>query len=111
MPIATCFIKDKKITNQQWDALAGKWAHEIGVDLKDICLTVITDYKQSGQSYDALVQLSLPTLWSKEEVKKIQLVLLKLLTDLLNAPPGKIFILTSVIQSEHVVENGEIVKW
>ena len=111
MPIATCYVKDKTITNRQWDALTSEWAAQIGVDVKDICLTIVTNYQQSGEQYDALVHLNLPSLWSKEEVKNIQLKLLTLLKELLKVPGKKIFILTSIIQSEHVVEDGKIVKW
>lgn len=111
MPIATCFIKNNKISKQQWDTLSAEWAQRIGVDVKDICLTMVTGFIQSGQTYEALVQLSLPSLWAKEDIKTIQMELLSLLSELLKVSSDQIFILTTIIQSGHVVENGKVVKW
>ena len=111
MPIANCFIKEKKIARQNIQDLAEKWASEVKVDVKDICLTFIPDCIQAGQQYKVLVNLYLPSLWSKDQVKHIQKSLLGILCGFFNVDASKVFIMTSNIQSGHVVENGEIVKW
>jgi DNA-binding Xre family transcriptional regulator len=91
--------------------MVNEWAEIIGVSEQDICINIINDYQQLGQKYSVLINLYLPSLWNKGEVKKIQLGLLKVITKYLNINVSDIFILTSKIESENVVEKGEIIKW
>lgn len=111
MPIAHCFIKEKEIVSSKIEDMAIEWANTIGVETKDVCLNLITDFYQFGQKYTILVNLYLPTVWSEDERKKIQIGLLQVLAKHLQVTPEKIFIMTSLIQSGHVVENGEILYW
>lgn len=111
MPIANCFIKNKQIKPEDLQELIIKWSEEIQVDVKDICFTVVTDFLQAGQQYEILVNLYLPSLWSENDVTTIQKGLMRVLTTFFKLKPSEIFILTSIIQSGHVVENGEIVEW
>ena|SRR5690554_971742 len=111
MPIANCFIKDKKVTQQEFQQLAEKWASEVKVDVKDICLTFIPNGIQAGQQYNALVNLYLPSLWNDDQIKHIQKSLLRILCEFLKVESSEVFIMTFIIQSGHVVENGEIMEW
>ena len=111
MPIANCFIKDTPVDQLELQDLAEKWASEVNVDVKDICLTFSPHCVQGGQQYKVLVNLYLPSLWSDDQVKNIQKSLLGLLMDFLEVTASEVFIMTSIIGSGHVVENGEIVEW
>ena len=111
MPIANCFIKDKKVTQQELQQLAKKWASVVEVDVKDICLTFIPDCIQAGQQYKVLINLYLPSLWSENQVNHIQKSLLRILCEFLKVEASEVFIMTSIILSGHVIENGEVVKW
>lgn len=111
MPIATCFLKNKSIDPEELQKLIKEWAAIIRVDQKDICVNIITDFLQSGQNYALLIHLYLPSLWEEEKIVKIQTSLLELFCHYLDLKIPDVFIMTSIIQSGHVVENGEIVRW
>lgn len=111
MPIATCFLRRKPAETIDLQGMADKWAREIGVAIEDVCLTFVPYHGQGGQQYEALVNLYLPSLWSADQVGKIQLGLLEVLTDHFGFQSKDVFIITSIVQSGHVVENGKIVKW
>lgn len=111
MPIANCFIKDQQVSQNELQKLAAEWADQINVDVKDICLTFITNNVQAGQQYEILVNLYLPSLWSKESTKTIQKSLLTILSKYFQLEPSEIFVMTLIIQSGHVIENGAIVEW
>lgn len=111
MPIANCYIKDTQVINNEFQDLATLWAEKINVDVKDICLTFIPNCIQAGQQYEILVNLYLPSLWKKDAIKNIQKSLLMILAGHFHISPKHIFIMTSIIQSGNVVENGEVVEW
>ena len=91
--------------------MAGKWAEKLHIDIKDICLTVLTDFTQVGQQYEVMINLFLPSLGAEEDVKKIQKTLLELLKSYLKINSSEIFLITSIVQSGHVMENGKIAEW
>jgi hypothetical protein len=111
MPIANCLVRHRKITPEEIQKLAEEWALEIGVDAKDVCLTFIPNVIQGGQQYEALVNLYLPSLWSDADIRHIQTSLSTLLTKFLNTERSAVFIITSIVQSGHVIENGDVVDW
>ena len=111
MPIATIYLKNKPMYAGEFGHLVQQWAKNLNLDLEDICLTIITDFIQAGAQYDVMVTLFLPSTWSGKGVKRIQVTLLKLLMEHLKVEASGIFIMTSIIESEHVVENGEVVSW
>lgn len=111
MPIANCFIKETQVSQKEIQSLAKEWAKQVNVDVKDICLTFIPNCVQGGQQYNILINLYLPSLWPDEKVKDIQKCLLTILSNHFRLEPSKIFIITSIIKSGHVVDNGDIVEW
>jgi hypothetical protein len=110
MPVANCFYKKGKLSIKKMENMVNEWANIVRVDKKDICVNMIKEYSQPGQKYPVLANLYLPTLWSANDIKRIQLGLLKLLSKYLEVKENQIFIMTSLIQSEHVVENRQIVN-
>ncbi|MTI30747.1 hypothetical protein [Xanthovirga aplysinae] len=111
MPIANCFIKDNKLNQEKLHELAIEWAKMIQVAVNDICITTTSNFMQGGQQYEVMVNLFLPSLWSQDDIKKIQSSLLGLLVKYLEIKSSEIFIITSIIESGHVIENGEIIDW
>lgn len=111
MPIANCYINDITITNKQLETLAKEWAETIEVDLKNICLSIIDVSQQAGQNYKVMVILFLPSIWDKTNIERIQLSLDKLLKKHLKLGVSDVFIITNIVQSGNVTENGNIVKW
>jgi hypothetical protein len=41
MPIANCYLNKITVSEQQLEALTTDWSEAIGVDLSDICLSLI----------------------------------------------------------------------
>ncbi|MEP0366298.1 MAG: hypothetical protein ABJN36_02950 [Cyclobacteriaceae bacterium] len=111
MPIANCFLKEKYFDQSVFDALTEDWSIEIGVSLEDITINWMSVNNQSGKSYEAIIHLYLPTVWSEDQVAKIQLSLSKQIAKHFDLDSKQVFIMTSVIKSGHVVSNGEVEKW
>lgn len=111
MPIANCFIKDTPVSPDMAQTIASEWSEKIQVGLKDVCLTFIPHCIQGGQLYKILVNLYLPSLWSPTEIERIQKGLLSVLCNHFHCKAPEIFIMASIIQSGHVLENGQIVEW
>ncbi len=111
MPIAVCYLRNKKPIKDELDALAKKWADKINVHIRDISLTAISDFVQAGEQYSAMIHLFLPSLWPEDDIGNIQRTLCEVFREYLNADASEIFILTSIIGSGHVLENGEVAQW
>ena len=111
MPIATCYLSDKIIGTPDFKSLIIEWAGLIGVEEKDITLNIIRDFEQYGKKYEVMVNLFLPSLWDGEKIEIIQKSLVQLLSKYVSVQSQDIFIMTSIIQSGHVVSNGKIEKW
>lgn len=72
MPIAICYTKDTKLDKKKIDSFVSQWAENIGVHISDVSLTILQNSVQSGQQYDVLCNLHLPSLWSAENIENIQ---------------------------------------
>jgi hypothetical protein len=111
MPIANCFVNKEYVTSDGMDHLALEWAGRISTDVNDITINVIPAFRQLGQSYTVMVNLYLPDFWTGDEVKGIQVGLLESICKCLKIKAEEVFIMTLLITSGHVVENGKIVSW
>lgn len=110
MPIATVFSKIQ-ISRQTLHTIVSQWAENSSLDTDDVTLNVIPEFMQEGMNYSLLVNLYLRSLWPEEDIVKIQMALMQALQQNLKAPSDEIFMITSLIQSGHIVENGDIVRW
>ena len=111
MPIAYCFVKDKPGIKAHLQKLVSDWANEAGVDPKNITINLVTIQHQVGNPYAVMINLYLPTVWSEEDVQRIQVSLLKVAMNHFQVEAKEIFVMTSLIQSGHVVEDGKVVRW
>lgn len=90
------------------DNIPNEWSIAIGVDAKDICITFVKGFHQSGQKYPALINLYLPSLWLEQSIQNIQTELLNLFVKQMNIHHDQVFIITSFVQSEHMAEHGNM---
>jgi hypothetical protein len=111
MPIAHFYLSNIYPAQELLDSIVVEWAEEIGVSIKDINITLIESKFQSGNKYKIMANLYLPSLWEIEAISHVQISLLKLLIKRLNLKSEDVFIMTSIIQSGNVVENGMVTKW
>jgi len=111
MPIVNCFTKRKELNSQILNDIVQKWSEKIEVAEKDITMNFVADYAQVGQKYEFLVFLYLPTLWNKESIRNIQTTLLEILLDFFKVSANEVLILTNIIESGNVIENGKVATW
>lgn len=111
MPIANCYIKERLGKQLNFDQLAIDWASELEIDKKEITMNVISSFQQYGAQYAVMVNLFLPSLWSSNDVEKIQQTLARLLSRYLDINLTEVFIMTTILESGHVLSNGQIEKW
>ncbi len=111
MPIANCYIHKEISGNADFQQVVAEWAENLQISETDISLNVITDFKQFGQQYSVMVNLFLPSLWSEEDIEKIQLSLSELLQKHLKIDSDQIFLMTTIIESGHVLSEGKVERW
>lgn len=111
MPIANCYIRKQFSEKANYQQLVKEWALSLQIRETDITLNVISDFKQFGQQYPAMINLFLPSLWSESDIEKIQQTLSELLQKHLEIGSIQIFIMTSIIESGHVFSEGKVEQW
>lgn len=111
MPIAHCLVNGIDIVPDQWERIVAELAAKAKLSVSDITLSIVTGIKQFGNPYKVMVNLYLPTLWNSVDIELIQKSLINALVSNLELPPEEIFIMTTLIDSGNVVENGKIVWW
>jgi hypothetical protein len=58
-----------------------------------------------------MINLFLPTVWDKSSIERIQINLDQVLKKHLKLKNEDVFIITNIVQSGNVVENGQVVNW
>lgn len=111
MPIANCFIQDELPPELEIDALTALWSEESGVASEHMTINLIAGTRQAGAPYRAMAFLYLPTLWSSEQRRQLQVGLARALARGFAVTPSQVQIITSIVGSGHVVEDGETQDW
>ena len=112
MPIANCIVSPRCYENAARSAdLIQIWAHESGKSPDAMTVNIVLSTEQFGNPYDIMANLYLPSLWSKQDVALLQTGLAKALASYFEAPLNSVFVMTSILDSGQVVENGEQVVW
>ena len=74
-------------------------------------VNIISIDQQFGSEYAVMANLQLPSVWSSEQVYAIQLGLAQALTCYFSVAVNDVHVVTNVIDSGMVVENGEQAVW
>jgi hypothetical protein len=111
VPIANCFVRDDLPPERDIDALTTLWSDESGVGSEHMTINVITGTRQAGAPYRVMAFLYLPTLWSSEQVRQLQVGLARALSRGLAVAPTEVQVISSIVDSGHVVEDGETQDW
>ncbi len=109
MPIAHCILKTRKdipATN-----VIELWSKFAGIDKSEMTINFVAASEQIGKEYEVMATLYLPSLWSNDKTKSIQLGLARALAESLNLPIESIHIILLIVDSGHVVENGKVQNW
>ena len=111
MPIATCFIRGGLTAPVETRGLTALWAEESGVSDEHMTINVVASIAQDGAPYGVMAFLYLPSLWSSEDVRRLQVGLARALGRGFAVDPAEVQVITSIVESGHVVEKGEIQAW
>ena len=111
MPIANCFVREGVATGAEIQRLAGVWAEESGISDEHMTINVLEGTRQNGACYGVMAFLYLPSLWSCEHVRRLQVGLASALARGFAVDPVEVQVITSIVESGHVVENGETQEW
>lgn len=109
MPIAHVACADPDVRLDP-GAVVGRWSELAGVDAEHMTVNV-TAARQGGTEYRLMADLRLPSLWSPPQVEELQLALATALAECAELKPAEVHVLTSIVQTGHVVEGGEIRRW
>ena len=110
MPIANCIVSPDCCSAVK-ESLSFLWARESGKSEEHMTINVIQSHQQFGHHYPVMVNLLLPAAWSDENVSCLQTGLAQALSIYFCLPVSRIHIVTLMVQSGHVVENGHEIRW
>ena len=110
MPIANCIVK-KKYSSNILKLIPKELATDLNIDIKDITINFIESFFQAGNPYEIMIFLKLPSIWEDKDIKRIEKGFVSIFSKIINISVQDIFLITEIIQSGHVVDNGEIEYW
>ncbi len=111
MPIANCFIRGELPADSEIEGVTALWSEESSVGEEHLTINVIAGTRQDGAAYKLMGVLYLPSSWSVEQVRRLQLGLVRSLCRRFALPPAEVHVITSIVGSGHVVESGETQEW
>lgn len=109
MPIVNCFISPD--CKQGTGDLIALWADESNQSSRHMTINMIKTHEQVGNAYKIVANLFLPSLWSATDISSLQTGLCKALSQYFILAVDDIIVITQIIDSGHVVENGQVVQW
>lgn len=74
-------------------------------------INLVAGTQQTGAAYRVMAILYLPSLWNAAHVRGLQIGLARALSSGLALPPAEVHVITTVVESGHVVEHGETQEW
>ena len=109
MPIANCMVTPNcpKCTEN----LVELWSIESGMPADHMTINLIATEHQWGKPYPIMATLLLPSIWSKPDISALQLGLAKALAQGFHLDLGQVQVITHIIDSGRVVENGTEETW
>lgn len=109
MPIANCFIRPECQAGS--GNLVQLWASESGMAAKHMTMNLVKAEQQFGAQYKVMANLWLPSLWSAPDISALQIGLARALASYYELPIAEVLVVTQIIESSRVVENGLEVSW
>lgn len=111
MPIANCFVRAGVPAAAEIHGLTCLWAQESCISDDHMTINMAAGTRQDGAPYSIVAFLYLPSSWSSEDVGRLQVGLARALAKAFALDPADVQVITSIVESGHVVENGETQEW
>lgn len=109
MPIANCIVNR---SCQPGDSnIVELWSAECGVTATHMTVNIVNAEQQFGKAYRVMAVLYLPSLWPAKDRSLLQLGLARALAKYFSEPLSEIQVITSIVESGHVVESGQTETW
>ncbi len=112
MPVANCIITP---ACQERSASSGNlielWANESNKSSEHMTINIVVSSEQLGNKYSVMANLQLPTMWSSGDVSLLQTGLARALEQYYQLASGDVHVITSLVSSGRVVENGKEIHW
>lgn len=109
MPIANCIVTPD--CQQSSGNLVELWASESGNSSDHMTVNIITSNQQLGNQYSVMANLLLPSIWTASDISAIQTGLARALAKSFNVALTQVHIVTNIVSSGLVVEEGQEMKW
>lgn len=112
MPVANCVVcKDcyQRVNSNR--SLIALWADESGKSAQHMSVNIIEAVQQQGNACPILANLYLPSLWSEQDIDALQTGLAKALARYFEVAVSQVLVITSIVDSGRVVENGQVERW
>jgi hypothetical protein len=109
MPIANCLVAslpDDLDTN----AIVAAWSNRSGIESDEMTVNLLPAI-QGGKPYAVMAWLYLPSLWSAGAVTALGEGLAAALADALVVEPSSVQVVTSIVASGLVIEDGKTMHW
>lgn len=113
MPIATVFVRSdmEPLDDKSLARLVPAWAAHADQPAAHMTVNIVDNIVQAGAGFALMAWLDLPDLWPGEAVDALQTGLARALADVFAADIGEVQVITRLVASGHVVEDGAIVRW
>lgn len=109
MPIANCIVSDGCPSGN--GNVLELWASESGYSSEHMTINILSAKEQVGRQYLVMAQLMLPSLWPASAVSSLQIGLAKSLATYFQLHVSDVQVITTIIPSGLVVENGHEIQW
>ena len=111
IPIAHCTISSDLVSKAETDEVIERWGSLSEQPTTDMTINFILAEQQEGRPYQIIANLFLPSVWSEKSVSALQLGLAKALSESFSVEPKNVLVMTTILSSGFVVENGREVTW
>lgn len=109
MPIANCIVAPNCPPGS--GNLIEWWGTSAGIAPDEMTINFIQAQHQLGKPYLVMASLQLPSLWSNTQITQLQTGLSLALARYFQVSEAQVQIITQVIASGQVVENGDTLRW
>ncbi|NOI29258.1 hypothetical protein [Vibrio coralliilyticus] len=111
MPIAHCTISPDLISKAETVEVIERWGSFSEQPTTDMTINFVLAEQQEGRPYQIIANFFLPSVWSEKSVSALQLGLAKALSENFSVEPKNVLVMTTILSSGFVVENGREVTW
>lgn len=112
MPIANCFVSPLyKSGLSNGNRLIDIWSKESGKPSDEMTINIIHVNEQVGKQYSVIANLVLPSIWSSDDITKLQIGLAHALSKFFEIHLSEILVDTNIVNTGMVVESGKEVQW